>query len=765
GERGENLELAIACYQAALQVYTPDAFSEKWATTQNNLGNAYSDRIRGERGENLESAIACFQAALQVRTPDAFPQNHTETLNNLSLTYQAQSQHYTDNREKQQIALQNAYETFARSLNAVEYLRGEIVSGDEAKRKLNEEWNRLYLGIIEVCLQLDNHRAAIEYTDRSKARNLVELIAIRDAYPQGEIPPEERQYLQDLRQAIARERHRLEQEEEQNRDYTQIARLRQEFRAKSPYKPLNFDEIQSLLDEETAIFEWYILNDKFLTFTLTAQTLDLWISSPEDLEQLIDWTKTYLKAYYAAKAPDLSKTEAEKLRQEWQNSLPQSFETLSEILHLSDRLNTLLTKFPTCKKLILIPHLYLHLFPIHALPVTCEDETKPLQEWLAKGVSYVPNCQLLRQAQNRYRPHFNRLLAISNPSENLSFADLEVETIRESFPKDQRTTLQGKNAKKATVLANDFSQIHHLYFSGHGAFNPNSPLDSGLQLADDVLTLTEIISSLNLSQCSLVTLSACETGQVALDRTDEYLSLSSGFILAGSPSAIVSLWSIHQVSTALLLIKTYEALKKHPGKLAISLKTAQMWLRDTPLQGFHHWTQASPLLNDYWRDRLRASFQKMVENREWGWDDRPYESPYHWAAFCIVGKGEQPMSSDDAKLQAFLDLVENNPDNLFAQHWQSLTELQRQFTDNDEKNVAVIETWLEKPTRAAISQAYQTRSQSSEPISNKTVIKGGFGSKATSKQASKSYGELIEQATKKNTPQGDSANPKPPEKS
>ncbi|WP_204105512.1 MULTISPECIES: tetratricopeptide repeat protein, partial [Spirulina sp. CCY15215] len=87
GERGENLEQAIACYQAALQVYTREAFPQDWAITQNNLGTAYSDRIRGERGENLELAIACYQAALQVRTREAFPQQWATTQNNLGEAY------------------------------------------------------------------------------------------------------------------------------------------------------------------------------------------------------------------------------------------------------------------------------------------------------------------------------------------------------------------------------------------------------------------------------------------------------------------------------------------------------------------------------------------------------------------------------------------------------------------------------------------------------------------------------------------------------
>nr|WP_232731833.1 hypothetical protein [Oscillatoria sp. PCC 10802] len=38
GDRAENLERAIAAYQAALQVRTREAFPQNWAMTQNNLG-------------------------------------------------------------------------------------------------------------------------------------------------------------------------------------------------------------------------------------------------------------------------------------------------------------------------------------------------------------------------------------------------------------------------------------------------------------------------------------------------------------------------------------------------------------------------------------------------------------------------------------------------------------------------------------------------------------------------------------------------------
>ena len=67
-----------------MTVRTREAFPQDWAMTQNNLGNAYWDRIQGSRAENLEAAIKAFEAALTVRTREAFPRDHLQTAGNLA---------------------------------------------------------------------------------------------------------------------------------------------------------------------------------------------------------------------------------------------------------------------------------------------------------------------------------------------------------------------------------------------------------------------------------------------------------------------------------------------------------------------------------------------------------------------------------------------------------------------------------------------------------------------------------------------------------
>ena len=87
GNRNDQLQRAIACFEAALRVYTEDRFPHQWAMTQDNLGTVYSDLPTGDRGENQRRAIACYEAALRVYNVDRLPHQWAMTQNNLALVY------------------------------------------------------------------------------------------------------------------------------------------------------------------------------------------------------------------------------------------------------------------------------------------------------------------------------------------------------------------------------------------------------------------------------------------------------------------------------------------------------------------------------------------------------------------------------------------------------------------------------------------------------------------------------------------------------
>ncbi|MEH2088832.1 MAG: hypothetical protein V7K61_19190, partial [Nostoc sp.] len=116
GERAENIELTIAAYNQALSVYTRSAFPEQWATLQINLGVAYRNRILGERAENIELAIAAYSAALEVTTHNAFPENWATLQNNLGNAYGERIKgERADNIELAIAAYNQALEVYTRS--------------------------------------------------------------------------------------------------------------------------------------------------------------------------------------------------------------------------------------------------------------------------------------------------------------------------------------------------------------------------------------------------------------------------------------------------------------------------------------------------------------------------------------------------------------------------------------------------------------------------------------------------------------------------
>ena len=679
-EDAENIEKVIAYHEAALEVYTRTAYPEQWAETKNNLAAAYYYRIRGERAENLKKAIAFYQAALEIRTRAAFPYNYLETSFNLGLAYRASQQ------------WQLAYETFDNAIETLEEIRAGIVKGGDAdKQKLAEQWQKLYQAMVEVCIELKNYTAAIEYVERSKTRNLVELLATRDLYPKGDIPQTVLDELDRLRRDIETEQRRLEIEERTRNpfgdgttgerspniaalqtpppDRNRLNQLRQEldtlitrditpkdpdFLLTQKVEPMPFSDIQALTGDNTAILEWYILSDRFVVFIVTppsspSRTRDggevkLWQSTPEDYNALIAWAADYL-AYY------------ETDKKQWQNTLTSRLQRLGEILHFDQLLNAIGEK---CDSLVLIPNRFLHLFPLHALPISQQKPTiakgglggSILMDLFPGGVSYAPSCQLLQTAKNRQRPDFSQLFAIQDPTEDLEYTNLEVNSIRTYF--NPSHILVHEKAKKTTFNEQQTTlktaNCHH--FSCHGYFNFENPILSALLFADcylepapspldpsrhlrlekgqtldlsECLTLGDVFT-LDLRCCRLVTLSACETGLIDFQsNSDEYIGLPSGFLVAGSTNVVSSLWSVSDISTAILMIRFYQLLREGE-EVAIALNHAQNWLRNATKAELLAWIDPGNKM------QLRQSLKKIEDH------EKPFASSYYWAAFCAIGR-------------------------------------------------------------------------------------------------------------------------------
>ncbi len=145
----------------------------------------------------------------------------------------------------------------------------------------------------------------------------------------------------------------------------------------------------------------------------------------------------------------------------------------------------------------------------------------------------------------------------------------------------QTQALIGKQATKARVLERmPTARIIHL--ATHGLLNEVKGLKSEIALAPSAndngfLSAAEI---LNLQlQAELVILSACNTGKGRITG-DGIIGLSRSFIAAGTPSIIVSLWTVPDAPTAKLMTEFYQQLQRQPDR-SQALRQAMLQIMKT----------------------------------------------------------------------------------------------------------------------------------------------------------------------------------------
>jgi CHAT domain-containing protein len=163
------------------------------------------------------------------------------------------------------------------------------------------------------------------------------------------------------------------------------------------------------------------------------------------------------------------------------------------------------------------------------------------------------------------------------------------------------------------------------------------------------LTLRDLLESdaQRLARLQLVVLSACQTAVTDVQELpNEAIGLFSGFLHTGVPAVIGTLWSVDEVSTALLMTRFYD-LYLHgdpqeellPHQPLTALRLAQRWLRNLSNNALYEYLNeqvrlkrpsiSTPAL----RSKLRTEIRAGKERREMC----PYGHAYHWAAFVYYG--------------------------------------------------------------------------------------------------------------------------------
>jgi CHAT domain-containing protein len=141
-------------------------------------------------------------------------------------------------------------------------------------------------------------------------------------------------------------------------------------------------------------------------------------------------------------------------------------------------------------------------------------------------------------------------------------------------------------ANRATAISSDLSQYRIIHFATHGLLNSQHPELSGIVLSlfdekggpqDGFLRLHDIY---NLRLASdLVVLSACKTGLGKEIKGEGLVGLTRGFLYAGAPRVVASLWKVDDRATAELMKLFYQRMLRDGLRPAAALRRAQidMW--------------------------------------------------------------------------------------------------------------------------------------------------------------------------------------------
>ena len=154
--------------------------------------------------------------------------------------------------------------------------------------------------------------------------------------------------------------------------------------------------------------------------------------------------------------------------------------------------------------------------------------------------------------------------------------------------------------------------------------------------AEDGFLTAEDVTGLDMLATDLVVLSACDTGLGETLVGEGVFGLRRAFVLAGARTLVMSLWSVPDLATAVLMERFYDNLLRRQPERDVALREAQLYVRGVTIGELRgHW------LNEDMIGRLAAGdlsltfyLRQLAEMRD---EHRPFVHPRYWGAFICQG--------------------------------------------------------------------------------------------------------------------------------
>ncbi len=575
--RRRQSDSTLYCYNEALQYFTQSHIKEGIAKVCLLKGRFYID------SDSLENASKFLDLSKEnTRKPEILWQYWFQK----GRLYEKQNQ------------LDSAKNAYIKSIDIIENLRSKITVEELKSSFLNtkvEVYDRLIMLLIKMGLTSE----AYNVSERARSRAFLDMLTnkkidVKENDDKELIENEQSLRLQivhlsqmvdkydaeDISDSLTLIKFRQIKEELANTQQKYDELIQKLKLKKSKYtslitvEPVSIKDIQQSLDNKTVLLEYWISTEKLVIWVVSnnevkIKTVDV---KGDDLRDEIMTCRAFLKRTND-KVFDYAKEAYDKLILPVENDI-KGFQTIC-----------------------IVPHNVLHLLPFQAL---IDQNSQFLAEKFS--IYYAPSGSIYLQCKKSTSEAGNKFLGMAlgdleiNQFSGLPGTSLEVAQISKLYPEE---TVRLKEETTETFLKQEAGNFNIIHLATHGYFNCNDPMYSFILFApttvDDGKLMVREVFGLTLKS-KLVTLSACETGLSDISQGDEMVGLSRAFIYAGTPSIIVSLWSVSDESTALLMSNFYKNLQTH--NLNDALVLAQ-------------------------RDLIKK-----------------YKYPFYWAPFILIGSAE-----------------------------------------------------------------------------------------------------------------------------
>jgi CHAT domain-containing protein/tetratricopeptide (TPR) repeat protein len=589
-----------------------------------NLGNNYA------MADQLDSAIVAYRNAEEIYRRDGFRVHRALALGNIGVLALR-----LDRRTE-------AAEALRASIDIIEELRGNISSIDIRSSFISDKYY-IYENLIHILVDLGAVEEAFLYVERAKARSFLDMIGNK-AIGEGKQRTPEVQALvtreQSLQKRISRllnlpdSSARLAAAIDEHRAVLSALREKDpEYASVKSIEPLRVDSLQSMLDDSTALLEYYVGEKHSYVFILRRDTLRvrvLNVTSGRGLEREVESLRRMLYYDFPLRKTGVIREQRLGLGATPEEAMQAWYATSTDRQWQFSLMNMYSRLFAPAAgalqgvtQLYIIPHGPLHHLPFQALvPPTGVDLRDSIHvarpRYLIEdyAVAYLPSASVLGFAMARDMVPVRSALIVGDPvyadpkyrRRPLEGALIEADTVARYA--EQSLLLTRADAEES-VVKREAPGRDLLHFATHGELNKKDPLQSRILLAaaepDSInngdLTVAKIFN-LDLDAL-LVTLSACQTAQLAGEEGeftpgDDLVGLTRSFMYAGSPAVIASLWYVDDAATL-------------------------AWMRDF----YRSWLQQG---TGRMQSARRAALRML---------DRPADPdwvfPYYWSAFIYIG--------------------------------------------------------------------------------------------------------------------------------